>query len=121
MLVLSVIDVRLLFRVRAAINDLFPLLGIVSHDLRQPLSSIRVCSEILLREGEALGADQKQEMLECISDSTAYMHQLVDNLLHSHAHSKVRVVHTRVLLHIAHKHAYMHQLVDNLLQLHAHS
>jgi len=55
-------------------------LGIAAHDLRNPLTSIRGFSEILLEDGDKLSEDQK-EMITIIHDTGEQMLALVNDLL----------------------------------------
>lgn len=55
-------------------------LGIAAHDLRNPLTSIRGFSEMLLEDGETLTEDQR-EMIGIIHEASENMLSLVNDLL----------------------------------------
>lgn len=56
------------------------ILGIVAHDLRNPLGNIMVLSEILLTDEPQLEGEQK-EFAELIHDSGSFLLKLVESLL----------------------------------------
>ncbi|HEY5122039.1 MAG TPA: ATP-binding protein [Acidimicrobiales bacterium] len=57
------------------------LMGAVSHDLRTPLSTIKVASSTLSDRSESLSPDQTFELLELIEIETDRLTRLVTNLL----------------------------------------
>ena len=57
------------------------LLRSISHDLRTPLTAISGNASILLSEGEELDAGTKRQMYEDIYDDSAWLQNLVENLL----------------------------------------
>lgn len=66
----------------AELNDLKnKFLGMASHDLRNPISSIQGFSNILLNHGETLAEDTKKEFLESIHRVSNDMLTLIDDLL----------------------------------------
>jgi len=56
------------------------VLGVVSHDLRSPLSAISMCAQVLKGGTEQSSAD-RLELLEAIIDSTTMMNTLIQDLL----------------------------------------
>ena len=57
------------------------LLRSISHDLRTPLTAISGNASILLSDSESLDADTRKQMYEDIYDDSAWLHNLVENLL----------------------------------------
>ena len=57
------------------------LLRSISHDLRTPLTSISGNASILLSDSENLDADARKQMYGDIYDDSAWLHNLVENLL----------------------------------------
>ena len=57
------------------------LLRSISHDLRTPLTAISGNASILLSDGEELDAGIKRQMYEDIYDDSAWLQNLVENLL----------------------------------------
>ena len=57
------------------------LLRSISHDLRTPLTAISGNASILLSDGEELEAGTKRQMYEDIYDDSAWLQNLVENLL----------------------------------------
>ncbi len=66
----------------ADLNDLKnKFLGMASHDLRNPISTIQGFSKILLDHGETLAKDAKKEFLQSIHKVSNDMLTLLDDLL----------------------------------------
>ncbi len=66
----------------ADLNDLKnKFLGMASHDLRNPISTIQGFSKILLDHGETLAEDAKKEFLQSIHKVSNDMLTLLDDLL----------------------------------------
>lgn len=64
------------------LNDLKnKFLGIASHDLRNPLASIRGFSKFLLEKGTQVKEDTRQEFLTTIKNVSGSMLELISNLL----------------------------------------
>lgn len=57
------------------------LLGAVSHDLRTPLAAIAAAASDLRDRDVSFSADQQRLLLETISERTAYLDRLVEQLL----------------------------------------
>lgn len=56
-------------------------LGIAAHDIRNPLSSIKGFSELMLLSGETISAEDHKEMMQLINKSVNDLLLLVDDLL----------------------------------------
>lgn len=56
------------------------LMGVVSHDLRNPLSAIRMCARVLA-EHEPATANERHEVAGAILDSVVAMERLIQDLL----------------------------------------
>jgi len=56
------------------------VLGVVSHDLRNPINAIAMCAKALASEHEA-GTATNGEMLHTIQESAAWMNRLIGDLL----------------------------------------
>jgi PAS domain S-box-containing protein len=56
------------------------ILGVVSHDLRNPLSAIAMCARVLVNAPPGEAADQR-ELVTAILESTDLMHRLIQDLL----------------------------------------
>jgi two-component system, OmpR family, sensor histidine kinase KdpD len=57
------------------------MMGAVSHDLRTPLASVKTAVSSLRRDGTAMGADDRAELLELIELQSDRLARLVTNLL----------------------------------------
>jgi signal transduction histidine kinase len=71
---------RLLRQAQQAVGARDRALGIVSHDLRNPLSTIQICARALL-DPEPAPTTGIHHMGELIGRSAAWMQQIVDDLL----------------------------------------
>ena len=56
------------------------VLGVVSHDLRNPISAIAMCASAL-RDTTAAAADTRESLLTTITQSTEWMNRLIQDLL----------------------------------------
>jgi PAS domain S-box-containing protein len=56
------------------------VLGVVSHDLRNPISAIAMCARAL-RESAPESAEESENLLTTITESTEWMHRLIQDLL----------------------------------------
>jgi signal transduction histidine kinase len=61
------------------------IIGIVSHDLRNPLTSILGMTEILRNEEEHLSPELRSQMQQRVYDSALQMRGLIDHLLNANA------------------------------------
>jgi signal transduction histidine kinase/CheY-like chemotaxis protein len=57
------------------------ILGVVSHDIRQPLSGIMVSSEVMLHDSDNVLAPKHAEFIRANLESAKYMNSLVGELL----------------------------------------
>jgi len=64
---------------QAAARQRDEMLGIVSHDLRNPLSAIGMCASILA--DPATSGEEHQRMVETITESVQWTHRLISDLL----------------------------------------
>jgi len=75
----------------AVIQDITPIeelerlrnefLGMVSHELKTPLTAIKGSAAMALGSGKSLNADEAQELFEIIDEQSDRLRDLVDNLL----------------------------------------
>jgi PAS domain S-box-containing protein len=65
---------------RSATRARDEILGVVSHDLRNPLSAITMCASVLREQAADAGADQV-ELIDAIIRSTQMMGRLIRDLL----------------------------------------
>jgi signal transduction histidine kinase len=56
-------------------------LSAVSHDIRQPLATVMMCSELMLNDDEQLLAEPHVELANASFTCAQFMHNLVDELL----------------------------------------
>jgi signal transduction histidine kinase/DNA-binding NarL/FixJ family response regulator len=56
------------------------VLGIVSHDLRNPLSAINLCANALTSDDE-LGVDEQRRLVSTIRDAVSWMQRLLGDLV----------------------------------------
>lgn len=56
------------------------VLGVVSHDLRNPLSAISMCTRVLL-ESPPEGEEERRELLSTIDESVQWMQRMIRDLL----------------------------------------
>ena len=76
---LALDNARLYGEARRATRARDEVLGVVSHDLRNPLSAITMCTRVLL---DRLGGDEAgRELLTTIYDSASWMNRLIQDLL----------------------------------------
>ena len=76
-------NARLFREVQAAVHTRDTFLATVSHDLRNPLASIRGYAQLLLRQEQRSGTPRVQSVhaLQTIEATTTRMEHLVDELL----------------------------------------
>lgn len=77
---LAIDNARLYNESRRATRLRDEVLGVVSHDLRNPLSAIAMCARVLL-ENPPADADARRELAKTIYDSTAWMSRMIQDLL----------------------------------------
>jgi PAS domain S-box-containing protein len=73
-------NVRLYGVARQATRARDEVLGVVSHDLRNPLSAIAMCARVL-KENPPSDPAQREELLQTIRESTDWMNHLIQDLL----------------------------------------
>ena len=77
---LALENARLYREAKRATEGRDQVLGVVSHDLRNPLSAIAMCASVL-RDGAADGADDREHLVTTIIQSTEWMNRLIQDLL----------------------------------------
>jgi signal transduction histidine kinase/DNA-binding NarL/FixJ family response regulator len=80
---------------REAVRARDSVLAVVAHDLRNPLSAISMCAELLL--GEELDAEQRLRQLQIVRRSAERMDRLIQDLL-----DVARIESGRLVLETAH-------------------
>lgn len=73
-------NARLYQSAQAANRARDEVLGVVSHDLRNPLSVISMCTRVLL-ENPPAEAPARRELLSSVDQSVEWMHRLIRDLL----------------------------------------
>ncbi|MEO7360706.1 MAG: ATP-binding protein [Gemmatimonadaceae bacterium] len=77
---LAIDNARLYATARQATRVRDEVLGLVSHDLRNPIGAIAMCARIL-REAPPEDAAQRDRMVSAISESAVWMQRLIRDLL----------------------------------------
>lgn len=77
---LALENARLYREARRATEGRDQVLGVVSHDLRNPLSAIAMCASAL-REDTNIGDTERENLLTTIVESTEWMNRLIQDLL----------------------------------------
>jgi PAS domain S-box-containing protein len=77
---LALDNARLHDAVRASLRSREEMVGVVSHDLRNPVAAVKMLSRALLRDSEN-GSSQTHENLELISQAAEQMDALIRDLL----------------------------------------
>lgn len=77
---LAIDNARLYATARRATRVRDEVLGLVSHDLRNPIGAIAMCARIL-REAPPADAAQRDRMVSAISESAVWMQRLIRDLL----------------------------------------
>ncbi|MEO7102767.1 MAG: PAS domain S-box protein, partial [Gemmatimonadaceae bacterium] len=77
---LAIDNARLYNESRRATRFRDEVLGVVSHDLRNPLSAITMCARVLFEEPPA-DVDARRELAKTIQDSTVWMSRMIQDLL----------------------------------------
>lgn len=77
---LAIDNARLYQDARRATSARDEVLGVVSHDLRNPLSAIAMCSRVLIDTPPA-DDGARRELAKTIHDSTAWMSRMIQDLL----------------------------------------
>lgn len=58
------------------------MLGVVAHDLRNPLSVVTVCAEIILKNKDRISGEDAIRLIENILSSGSFMSSMVEDLLY---------------------------------------
>lgn len=75
------LDNAVLYRTaREATRGRDRVLGVVSHDLRQPLAAVAMCTRVL-RDSPPRSEAQQRELLQTVHDATALMQRMIQDLL----------------------------------------
>jgi PAS domain S-box-containing protein len=77
---LAIVNARLYRAAQHATRARDEVLGVVSHDLRNPLSAIAMCSRVLVDSPPDTAADRR-ELAANIYDSTTWMSRMIQDLL----------------------------------------
>ena len=77
---LALENARLYREARRATEGRDQVLGVVSHDLRNPLSAIAMCASAL-REDTTIADTERESLLTTIVESTEWMNRLIQDLL----------------------------------------
>ena len=77
---LAIDNARLYHEAQRATQARDEVLGVVSHDLRNPLSAIAMCSRVLVDNPPA-DANARRDLARTIHDSTAWMSRMIQDLL----------------------------------------
>jgi PAS domain S-box-containing protein len=56
-------------------------LGVLSHELRTPVTSIYGGAQLLLARGDSLGSDTRQELLESVAAESERLQRMIENLV----------------------------------------
>ena len=56
-------------------------IGMLSHELRTPVTSIYGGSQVLLNRGDGLGAETRKELIADVASEAERLHRLIENLL----------------------------------------
>jgi PAS domain S-box-containing protein len=78
---LAIDNARLYREAQDALQARDDVLAVVSHDLGNPLSAIRIGTSLLLRRRPAGDADESWQHLDAIRQSVSQMERLIDDLL----------------------------------------
>jgi PAS domain S-box-containing protein len=90
---LALENARLYSSARRATLARDEVLAVVSHDLRNPLTSITICARTLL--GDARAGTEESEMLTAIAEAADWMNRLIHDLLDASAIETGRLSITR--------------------------
>lgn len=110
---LALDNARLYDESRRATKSRDDMLGLVSHDLRNPLSAISMCVGALLDRVDSVPA-RSTELLRTIRDSADWAHRLIEDLLDAAAIEAGRLSLTRRPLDLAHVAAQAAELFEPL-------
>lgn len=78
---LALENARLYREAKRATEGRDQVLGVVSHDLRNPLSAIAMCAKVLRDDKGQMRAEERESLLTTIVQSTDWMNRLIQDLL----------------------------------------
>ena len=78
---LALENARLYREAKRATEGRDQVLGVVSHDLRNPLSAIAMCAKVLRDDDGAMGDEEREALLTTIVQSAEWMNRLIQDLL----------------------------------------
>jgi PAS domain S-box-containing protein len=78
---LALENARLYREAKRATEGRDQVLGVVSHDLRNPLSAIAMCAKVLRDDNGQMGARERESLLTTIVQSADWMNRLIQDLL----------------------------------------
>ena len=78
---LALENARLYREAKRATEGRDQVLGVVSHDLRNPLSAIAMCAKVLRDDDGQMAAEERENLLTTITQSAAWMNRLIQDLL----------------------------------------
>ena len=78
---LALENARLYREAKRATEGRDQVLGVVSHDLRNPLSAIAMCAKVLRDDHGQMGARERESLLTTIVQSADWMNRLIQDLL----------------------------------------
>ena len=78
---LALENARLYREAKRATEGRDQVLGVVSHDLRNPLSAIAMCAKVLRDDEGQMSAEERESLLTTIVQSADWMNRLIQDLL----------------------------------------
>ena len=78
---LALENARLYREAKRATEGRDQVLGVVSHDLRNPLSAIAMCAKVLRDDRGRMDAEERESLLTTIVQSADWMNRLIQDLL----------------------------------------
>ena len=78
---LALENARLYREAKRATEGRDQVLGVVSHDLRNPLSAIAMCAKVLRDDDGQMSAEERESLLTTIVQSADWMNRLIQDLL----------------------------------------
>ena len=78
---LALENARLYREAKRATEARDQVLGVVSHDLRNPLSAIAMCAKVLRDDDGQMGAEERESLLTTVVQSADWMNRLIQDLL----------------------------------------
>ena len=78
---LALENARLYREAKRATEGRDQVLGVVSHDLRNPLSAIAMCAKVLRDDKGQIAAEERESLLTTVVQSADWMNRLIQDLL----------------------------------------